>query len=606
MLRLMKFQALEFIRKPVWPVLFLGAILVAVFLPRENLTDLSVIPGMIYMIMMMTLLFFLFGAEEARAEQTNNQIETHKTTPRLSSLLFSKLLCWFILATVVYVILYLTVVGYIHFTHHNVTTKLIGESFTYTVFCWLLPFYFSLLLGYLFYSIYPSLFSYLGIIVLWFLTTPYNSMLGFVPVFIGGWLINGDTNVQLITTGIYPLENMLLNAGLYIQRLSMCLLILALFGLIKAYQKVQLKWICAGLAIAACTLPIFSPYVPYITDPERTGLQDSVFILPQGDFSNKLDYKISDYHIDFVHGQNNHDFNYTVDINLTSQNSEIVLALWESFRISQASFNGDSLTSIKQDGNLVYVDFPGKILQGTLQMNISTDSYGQITPNAFELISTSPWYPMHPKEALDPYHNGVKETYTITTSKINGNIISNLPKQSDGRWEGEAYGPTLLKGPFIAQEDLIYPAFAPLQVEKELKKSILDAVDQNNKRWNEAVAGPGKIYYLTTSSKFSANPEEWFTVYKKVFMPSSLVLTPLFLRPEQNFKELDLFQSFYFGRVENQGLRSFYEQDYGAPFMDLIYNKYAPLTKEEKQKLIDKWYEQTHGKLTVQQVMEDL
>ncbi|MCY9508904.1 ABC transporter permease [Paenibacillus larvae] len=606
MLRLMKFQALEFMRKPVWFVLFLGAIGVAVFLPSENLTDLYIIPSLIYMIMMMTLLFFLFGAEEARAEQMNNQIEFYRTTPKLISLLVSKLLYWLILATVVYFILYLTVVGYIQFTHHNVTIKLIGESFTYTVFCWLLPFYFSLLLGYLFYSIYPSLFSYLGIIVLWFLTTPYNSMLRFIPSWIGGWLINGDTNIQLTATNIYPLEKMLPNTGVYIQRLFMCLLLLSLFGLIKAYQKVQLKRVCGGLVIAACTLPIFSPYVPYITDPERTGLQDSVFTLPQGNLSNKLDYKISDYHIDFVHGQNNHDFNYTVDISLTSQKPEIVLALWESFRISQASFNGDSLTSIKQDGNLVYVDFPGEILQGTLRMNISTDCYGQITPNAFELISTSPWYPMHPKEALDPYHNGVKETYTITTSKINGNIISNLPKQSDGRWEGEAYGPTLLKGPFIGQEDLIYPAFAPLQVEKELKQSILDAVDQNNKRWNEAVAGPGKIYYLTTSSKFSANPEEWFTVYKKVFMPSSMVLTPLFLRPEQNHKELNLFQSFYFGRIENKDARPMYEQEYGVPFMDLINNKYAPLTKEEKQKLIDKWYEQTHGKLTVQQVMEDL
>ncbi|AHD04083.1 hypothetical protein ABNC90_08710 [Paenibacillus larvae] len=382
MLRLMKFQALEFMRKPVWFVLFLGAIGVAVFLPSENLTDLYIIPSLIYMIMMMTLLFFLFGAEEARAEQMNNQIEFYRTTPKLISLLVSKLLYWLILATVVYFILYLTVVGYIQFTHHNVTIKLIGESFTYTVFCWLLPFYFSLLLGYLFYSIYPSLFSYLGIIVLWFLTTPYNSMLGFIPSWIGGWLINGDTNVQLTATNIYPLEKMLPNTGVYIQRLFMCLLLLSLFGLIKAYQKVQLKRVCGGLVIAVCTLPIFSPYVPYITDPERTGLQDSVFTLPQGNLSNKLDYKISDYHIDFVHGQNNHDFNYTVDISLTSQKPEIVLALWQS------------------------------------------------------------------------------------------------------------------------------------------------------------------------------------------------------LRPEQNFKELNLFQSFYFGDIENKDARPMYEQEYGVPFMDLIYNKYAPLTRK--------------------------
>ncbi|ARF68508.1 hypothetical protein B7C51_12855 [Paenibacillus larvae subsp. pulvifaciens] len=155
MLRLMKFQALEFMRKPVWFVLFLGAIGVAVFLPSENLTDLYIIPSLIYMIMMMTLLFFLFGAEEARAEQMNNQIEFYRTTPKLISLLVSKLLYWLILATVVYFILYLTVVGYIQFTHHNVTIKLIGESFTYTVFCWLLPFYFSLLLGFYFILFIP-------------------------------------------------------------------------------------------------------------------------------------------------------------------------------------------------------------------------------------------------------------------------------------------------------------------------------------------------------------------------------------------------------------------------------------------------------------------
>lgn len=606
MLRLIKFQALEFIRKPVWSVLFFGAILVAVFLPRENLTDLSVIPGMIFMIMMMTLVFFLFGAEEARAEQTNNQIEFYRTTPSLISLLVSKLLHWLIVVTVVYLILYLTVVGYIHFTHHNVTFELIGGSFRYTLLCWLLPFYFSFLLGYLFYSIYPSLFSYLGIIVLWFVTTPYNSMLGFIPSWIGGWLINGDANVQLITSGIYPLENMLPNVGLYIQRLSMCLLILGLFVLVKAYQKVLLKRVCAGLVIVACALPIFSPYMPYITEPEHIGMEDNVFTLPQGDVSNQLDYKINDYHMDFVHGKNNHDFSYTVDISLTSQKPEIVLALWESFRISEASFNGVPLPSIKQNGNLAYVVLPGEILEGTLRMDIATDAYSQITPNAFELISTSPWYPMHPKEVLDPYHNGVKETYTITTSKASENIISNLPKQSDGRWEGEAYGLTLLRGPFMADDDLVYPAIASLQEEKEIKQSFLDAVDQNNKRWNEAVAGPAKMYYLTTLSKFSANPEEWFTICEKKFKPSSMVLRPLFLRPEQNLMELNLFQSFYFDRIENKDARSMYEQEYGAPFMDLVYNKYVPLTKEEKEKLIDKWYKQTYGKLTVQQVMEDL
>ncbi|MDT2246547.1 hypothetical protein P7H16_05505 [Paenibacillus larvae] len=68
MLRLMKFQALEFMRKPVWFVLFLGAIGVAVFLPSENLTDLYIIPSLIYMIMMMTLLFF--SLERKKPEQS--------------------------------------------------------------------------------------------------------------------------------------------------------------------------------------------------------------------------------------------------------------------------------------------------------------------------------------------------------------------------------------------------------------------------------------------------------------------------------------------------------------------------------------------------------
>ncbi|ARF68510.1 hypothetical protein B7C51_12865 [Paenibacillus larvae subsp. pulvifaciens] len=108
----------------------------------------------------------------------------------------------------------------------------------------------------------------------------------------------------------------------------------------------------------------------------------------------------------------------------------------------------------------------------------------------------------------------------------------------------------------------------------------MDAVDQNNKRWNGAVTGPQKIYFLTISSEFSANPDEWFTIYRKGIMPSSMILTPLFLRPEQNFKELNLFQSFYFGDIENKDARPMYEQEYGVPFMDLIYNKYAPLTRK--------------------------
>ncbi|QHZ49393.1 ABC-2 family transporter protein [Paenibacillus larvae subsp. larvae] len=52
------------------------------------------------------------------------------------------------------------------------------------------------------------------------------------------------------------------------------------------------------------------------------------------------------------------------------------------------------------------------------------------------------------------------------------------------------------------------------------------------------------------------------------------------MRPEQNFKELNLFQSFYFGDIENKDARPMYEQEYGVPFMDLIYNKYATLTRK--------------------------
>ncbi|QHZ49392.1 hypothetical protein [Paenibacillus larvae] len=80
----------------------------------------------------------------------------------------------------------------------------------------------------------------------------------------------------------------------------------------------------------------------------------------------------------------------------------------------------------------------------------------------------------------------------------------------------------------MEQADLIHPEFTPLQDEKELKQSILDAVDQNNKRWNGAVTGPQKIYFLTISWEFSANPDEWFTIYRKGIMPSSMILTPLF------------------------------------------------------------------------------
>ncbi|MCF2943353.1 hypothetical protein [Paenibacillus tarimensis] len=51
---------------------------------------------------------------------------------------------------------------------------------------------------------------------------------------------------------------------------------------------------------------------------------------------------------------------------------------------------------------------------------------------------------------------------------------------------------------------------------------------------------------------------------------------------------------------------SFYEDVYGQAFMKQLREQYAPLPDEEKERLIRKWYNETQGLLTPEQVLEDL
>lgn len=523
MFKLIGFEFKQLNRKPIWLSIFAVTIVVSIFLPRSNITNLTVVPGMVYFIMVMSLILSIYGAESARSE-TNQQIdETFSVTPFYRKYFLGKLIYWLILSMIIYVIFYAAVLGYIGFVHQNITSEDVYDSFVYTFLCWFFPFFFSIIIGYVVYSVVPSLYSYLIIIVVWFLTMPYNSMIGIIPREWSGWMINGDPNIIQIFSSS-PLESLGVNKGYYFQRLFMFLILFSGYLLVKYKRNNNIRITAACILLFSALIPVFSPYVPYITGGE--GLSPSSLALPENKERIQSDYQVKKYRFHFKHGQSNHKLKYTVDIEIESEQDVIDIVLLDDFRINSTNMNKKPV-SMNRSGNLVELKIPER--NGTLQMEIETDTYSAIGPTTVQLVATTPWYPMIPSEAQDPYENGIKEDYEVYWDSPNKNQIwSNLNQLANSQWSGNAYGPTILMGKFGEIDNVVFPKYQSVERVERINKGLEQIFHDNNKKYNKSEQLPAHVYFVTTFYGMQANPEEAY-IYPDVY-PTQEILDLFYLR----------------------------------------------------------------------------
>ena len=525
MLKIMKMEFLQLIRQPIWPTIFILFIIVAIFLPRANITDLTVIPGMVYFIMVMTLLLFIYGAERARLEINQQFDETISVTPLFRKYNRSTLLYWLVLSLLIYIVFYLAIVGYIGIVHRSITVGGVLESFTYTLFCWFIPFFSSIILGYVIYSWLPNIYSYLMIIGVWFLTMPYNSMVGILPREWGGWLINGDPNIIEINSVSF-LESLVINNGYYIQRIFMFLIVMALYLWTRYKRNLKIKIFSISLLAVSMLVPIFSPYVPYITGKGSLDSATTLSLTEEQSVTVSEEYQINKYTFNFKHGASNHDLKYRVAMDITSNTDHITLALLQDFKINTVTMS-TSPVKMKRLGQLVQLELPER--NGTIEMEIETSTYSPIGPTTAQLVATSAWYPMLPSEAQDPYHHGVKEDYELYwDSPMPHPILSNLDENNVNHWVGKAYGPTILMGKFDKIDNLTFPSYKLLQQIEPLTHTINEVMQKNNQEYNVSEKLPTHLYYAPVFNGIQANPDE------------------VYINPE-SYSTSDIFNAFYRG-----------------------------------------------------------
>lgn len=503
MLKIIKLEFKQLLRVPLWFAIFILTVVASIILPRSNLTDLSVVPGMVYFVMVMSLALSIYGSEQARLEENQQMEETLSVTPNYRKFFWGRIIYWLILSALIYLLFYLTVLIYMAVVHHNTTTRDIIDSLFYTMMCWLIPFFYSLIIGYVVYRWFPSIYSYLIIIFIWFMTMPYNSLLGFLPRELSGWMINGDPNIQQIFSYI-PVESLSVNKGYYIQRAFMLILLLSIYTLVSYYRSFKLKIFALCTTALAIMIPVFSPYVPYISGDDF--LRSAAVSLPEASTSVGSDYKVKKYSFHLYHGESNHKFRYTVDMDLEARNSQIRFALMEDFQIKEVRMNDMPIT-MKRNDQIVQIELPKP--KGILHMEVETNSYIAVGPTTIQLVATSAWYPMNPKEAQDPYANGIKEEYEVywETPKPNP-ILTNLSQKSDQVWTGNAYGPTILMGKFSLSKEMIYPGNKSVEWMEEYQKNIEKIFEANNKKFNVPRHLPERTYYVTFFQGMQANPEE--------------------------------------------------------------------------------------------------
>lgn len=500
----------QFFRKPIWTVIFALAILASIVLPRSSITDLTVVPGMVYFIMVMSLILFIYGAETARMEVSQHIDENISTMPFYKRYVWCKLLYWLSLCLIIYIIFYAAVLSYIGIVHHAIHKDNITESLLYTLLCWLLPFYYSIILGNVIYRWIPGIYSYLIIVFVWFLTMPYNSMLGFIPREWSAWIINGDPNIiEIFSTN--PLESLEINKGYFMQRLFMTLILASLY-LLSSYKR-NLKVRTVALSVVACSLfiPFLSPFVPYITGGDSLGT--ATVRLPFDQDLLQSDLHVTKYSFRIKHGESNHDLNYDMDMEIESPQDRIHLVLLSDFEILSLKMNNSSVY-FQRNGNLIEIQLPER--RGILHWKIRTSTFIAVGPNTAQLIATMPWYPMVPKEAQNPYKYGAKEKYDIYWRSPVNPILSNLQQNDNGHWTGTAYGPTILMGKFEHSNNIVYPRYESSERANRIYQGLTTIFKANNKKYKASEKLPNRIYYVTTFYGMQANPDEAY-IYPDVY-----------------------------------------------------------------------------------------
>lgn len=511
MLKIVRMEFTQLVRKPLWFSIFALVIVASIFLPRANMTDLTVVPGMVYFVMIMTLILSLYGAEQARTEIKQQIDETFSVTPVYKKYVIGEIIYWLLLAFSIYIVFYLAVVGYIGIAHKNITIESIYQSLIYTLLCWFIPFFYSLIIGYVIYRWFPNILSYLIIIIVWFLTMPYNSMIGFLPREWGGWMINGDPNIIEVFS-FYPLESLEINNGYYLQRIFMFLILISVYLLTKYKRILKIRVISIGLLAFSMLIPIFSPYVPYIIGSDS--LEAATLPLSDDKIASNSDYQITKYIFHLKHGASNHKLKYKVDIEIKSEKDRISFVLLNDFQINSIKMNQNPVT-IKRSDHVVQLELPES--SGVLEMEIETNTYNAVGPSTIQLLATSAWYPMSPSEAKDPYGNGVKEDYEIYWESATPNSIgTNLDEKSTNYWVGKAYGPTILMGDLVKIGNVTFPEYTSLQRVKQINQGLNEIFQENNKKYNTDEKLPENIYFVTTFYGMQANPDEAY-IYPDIY-----------------------------------------------------------------------------------------
>lgn len=515
MIKIIQFEFRKLLRKPLWLSMFLITILISIVLPRANITGLEVLAGMVYFVMIMSLVLGIYGAETARIEQKEKIEETIMVTPNHWFYSLGKIIYWGLLSLLLYIIFYGLICLYIGLKYNTLSWTGIQGTLEYTFLCWYIPFFFSIILGYVIFKFLSNIYGYVLYLVIWFLTMPYNSMLGIIPRKISGWLITGDPNlVEIFST--HPLESMEVNPGFYVQRIYMFILVISLYIYTKYRRRARVRRVVLAGVIIAFLIPLLSPYSPYITITSNIYKTANSEVKITNSNQSEFKYRIRDYTFNIHHGASDHSMEYRVEMNILAENKHISLALLHDFKVQKATFNGISL-DIKRGNEMITVTLPES--EGKLSMDISTSSFLSVGPSTLGLIATSAWYPMHPLEALNPYNNAVKEKYKIYwKSNMPNPIISNLKQVSADFWEGEEYGPTLFMGKFSKHQNLVFPNYLTEQRILNINKGLEEIIKKYNKNYNTTAALPDHIYFVDASvfRGMQANPDDVY-VYPLVY-----------------------------------------------------------------------------------------
>jgi hypothetical protein len=581
-------QFKQSLRQPFYLLLFFLAVCVSVILPRNNFERINDLPSMIYFVMGFSLLFLLYGGEQARLDMKSNLPEWIGTLPGGTRFYFQKFGYWFFFAFVWYGVFYLALLLYIKYGKNLYISAMdFTNSLVYTLLCWFLLFFISILLGYSLYTWIPSMLTYVILVAIWVLINPYNYFLGFIPDNYLAWLTVGDPNI-IITDSEYRLERMIINDGALYQRLVAVLITSALFfTAVKLTRKKVVAFLTAGLLLVSVGIVALAPSQKITESSKILEFTDAP--------AQNTDYEITGYDMVIHHGRENHAFSYEVDMKIKFHSPTPVFALFDAIKVRSATCNGKPIPFTRPGRDLLQVQLPNNVRNETIvSLQVTSKDYSDVNPTTFELLPTLPWYPMNPKEALDPYHQARKEEYRIDLKvRDKAQVVSNLTLNNNGILSGSVYGPTLLYGPFIKDRiGDIKPAFASTDEAARQVDSISRAVKEGNTRTAAALVPPKQVYLGTSHTLFTTNPDESFITLTAARL-DRVIFSTLFLKKEVSLNDSSLFLTLYYGDKWNK--------DYADALS--VYNH---LSKEKQQEALKDLYQKTFGVATKETAMEVL